>query len=292
MNRRLLFLVLCIGCVQHLQAAPVASFIKGDTLEARVRTLRAVCAHVDTLTTEEAWSDTTSVAHRVATAIMDVLRVPGLTDQRIDSIFSDLLVLNHARSADGRLHVFSIPEMTGGTYQSNAHVVFHRTAAGTGIAWAPSDDGALLCGGAWYNAIHRVQQNKSSSVYVCIGTTIGCATCIADVIQVIELGPQSINYEYPAFAAEEPQADKREEALDEEGDDEAGEEDEPEHFTSCRIIDMRFGDGILFEYDPDRRTFTYAYRNLDPDADHEGQQMKVSGTITWNGRYFVGREEE
>lgn len=251
----------------------------------RMEALNAYLRFTDTLGEEQRWADTLDVNDAIAERLIAALEVPGVPDATIDSAFA-YGWFGMASSDDRRLRIFSWDERTGGTFRSQANVVFFRKADGTPIARsAGTMEGELLCGlGAGYHNIHVLRSDMSTTLYACEGFVVGCATCCADVVSLLELGPDAVLAPVGLFTFAEGTVEDGEEESD-------GTVTESERMeSSCFVLEARCGDKLGFEYDAARQVFSFAYftDDLTPVRQEEGEESrKVTGRLRFNGEQFI-----
>ncbi len=241
---------------------------------ARYTALQVALDRLETITADELMETEWDINPKVGELLIRLLEIPGLTDQEIDSLVPPS-ELNRARSADGRLCIFSWDERTGGTFRSQVSVVFFRLPTGEGKGfYSTVDENDEWNKGGAYNSIHQLRSDSTSTVYACVGQVIGCSSCCGDILTIIELTNGGINFNYPAFEAKgrEGQANGV--------------------FSPTFLLTTRCGNGLRFEYDPGTNTLTYVYivDDLTPmemkDAD---DAREIRGIMHFNGAYF---EEE
>lgn len=241
---------------------------RNDSLVTRMARWHAVLAGSDTMTREQVMEDDRNINTRIGNALEAVLSVPGLGDRAIDSLLPNGFV-SHVRSADGRLWLFQWDERSGGTFQAVDNVLFFRDAHGAGTAMftSASEEGDVWTRGGGYDTIHLLDRTDSTVRYVLIGSVVGCSTCCAELITVIELTADGIDLSYPAF----PSTD--------------GPVGVP---TWC--LDARCGDVSRFEYDPRKKVLHYTYTpdDMTPEkADHD--LPPVHGSWRYEGKGFVAQ---
>ncbi len=222
----------------------------------------------------EVMEDEWRINEQQAEALAAVLQVPGLSDRSIDSLFADI---SHVRSPDGRLCIFEWAERTGGTFHGLMHVVFYRDAKGAGhgtymygLGEGYADDDHAWSHGGGYDAIHALGKLDASMLYVLVGGVHGCTTCCSELLTVVQLGAQGINFNYPAF--------------------------ETAQYVNTELgkgptweLTSRCGDVTRFVYDPAARTvhFTYNANDLTPVWTDSSLGEEVSGKARFDGRAFV-----
>ncbi len=236
---------------------------------AHMGSLNAYLRATDTLSWEQRWEDTLDVNDAIAEQLIAALEVPGVPDAAIDSAFADGPFFM-AASVDKRLRIFSWDERTGGTFRSNSSVLLVRTDEGT---WTTRSSPALesdpFCGtGAAFSAIHVLRSDTASSLYLCMGSVVGCSTCCAEVLVVVGLGREGLDLAYPAFPSPEQEGPG----------------------SPCFVLDARCGDLVDLRFDPRKRTvhFTYTTDDLTPVRVAEGERPRpVKGRLRFNGSAFV-----
>ncbi|MFZ1688257.1 MAG: hypothetical protein WAU70_12580 [Flavobacteriales bacterium] len=244
-----------------------------DTLAVRMHELNIVLARADTLSMDEVMEDDWRINNALGESLTSVLNVPGLSDHDLDSLFPAGYI-QKVRSTDGRLWIFNWDERSGGSFQGNLHVLLYRTARGEGRSFASFTlEGDEWSRGAYYSAIHPLRSKDGSALYVCIGSVRGCTTCCAEVVTVLELAEDGINFSYPAFNIPEKPADG---------------EVQQQHSASTWALDARCGDIVSFAYDPKTQIVRYTYvpDDLTP-VTSEAQNDEVSGRLRFDGRAFV-----
>lgn len=243
-----------------------------DTLALRMANWHAVRARASALTQEEVNDNDWHINTDLGKAMAAVLRVPGLSDHSIDSLFPGD-PFDHVRSSDGRLTIFQWDERTGGTFQALVHLVFYRDARGEGhpvfsyvTGDGVSEDDKYWSRGGGYSAIHALGRTDSSALYVCVGGVRGCSACCSELLTVLELTDSGINFTYPAF--DQP--------------------NEPEKGPSWELT-SRCTDVTRFAYDPKTKTvsFTYTSDDITPVTTEEYPGPVISGTVRFDGRMFV-----
>jgi hypothetical protein len=253
-----------------------------DSLSVHLRELSAVTAWADSLSPEETWADSVDVNGRVARCLRKVLELPLLGDSLLDHLVpNDFFGL--ARSADGRLRIYSWDENTGGTFHSMRKVIHYRDAQGRGHVLGPEDadeEGGMCGQGEGYQEIHILRSDSASVLYMCLGFSLGCSTCCVNVATVVELTDAGISFHYGAFPVVEEEV-------------EANEEENEEvvvAFTSCLVHPNRCGDVLDFTYHPEQHMVTYAYMTDDlsvvPRSEGE-ESRQVSGRLRFDGQVFV-----
>jgi hypothetical protein len=241
-----------------------------DTLAVRMAAWNVVRERSDTLTLDEVMDDDWRINQELGEALAAVLRVPGLSDGALDSIFTE--GLRPVRSADGRLWIFEWDERTGGSFQAEVHLVFYRDGKGEGhpvftfdLGDSIFEDDKRWSRGGGYGAIHQLGLTDSSMLYMCVGGVKGCSTCCSELLTVLELTANGINFNYPAF----------EYSLDDKG--------------PTWELTSRCGDVTDFAYDPKTKVarYTYITDDITPVATNYTPGDTISGMVRFDGRVFV-----
>lgn len=248
-----------------------------DTLAARMATWHTVLQRSNSLSLGDVMDDDWRINTELGEAMAAVLRVPGLTDPTIDSLFPLGGLVHHVRSADGRLRIFQWDERTGGTFHALVHLVYFRDAQGTGhpvftytVGDGEQADGMYWSHGGAYGAIHALGATDSSMLYVCVGGVHGCSSCCSEMLTVLELTATGIGFNYPAFHLP------------------AGMDGQPRHEPTWELL-ARCGSITRFTYDPGTRTahYTYTPDDLTPVATESDPGEEVHGSARFDGRVFV-----
>lgn len=124
------------------------------------------------------------------------------------------------------------------------------------------------------SSIHALRTDSTSTRYACIGQVSGCSTCCWDILAVMERTNDSVYFHHPAFA--EMGADRQSNGA----------------FTPSYLQTTRYGDGLMFEYDPSISTLTYVYvaDDLTPIATNTAEDAgEISVSLRRNGEWL---EEE
>lgn len=246
---------------------------KSDTLRARMATWHAVRERSASMTLSDVMDDDWRINAQLSEALAGVLAMPGLSDHDIDSLIpADQL--HRARSADGRLWLFSWDERTGGTFLAQVTLAFFRDAQGIGhpvFGRSSNDEGGdteWSHGGA-YDAIHALGRTDSSTLYICVGSVKGCSSCCSELLSVIELTESSIHFDYPAF-------------------DQTDANGAP-FMAATWELTARCGDVTRFAYDPKHKLLRYTYTSddLTPMHTEESPGKLVSGTVRFDGTRFT-----
>lgn len=243
-----------------------------DTLALRWLGFSRAVAQADTLSLDEVMEGEWSINRRLGDALIGVLEAPGLSDGTIDSLFATG-PFRQVRSSDDRLRIFNWDERTGGTFQAQVSVVCARLPNGLVKASYHTASDDEWCVGAGYSAIHRLRTTNGSALYACLGDVRGCSTCCAEVITVLEITPDGLNFTFPAF----PSATR-----------EGEEANTANEHSSTWALDARCGDITHFDFDPRKQELRYTYvpDDLTPvPANATGSP--VSGRWRFNGETFV-----
>lgn len=242
--------------------------------------LKKLFAIADTLQRTYNESDSVNkvdeVNEAIATTLTAILNDPKITRQNMDSLLqAPGLGIVHAD--DKKLWLFTWFENTGGSFKSNISMVYARTASGQAMITSDGrvgneQENPFPSSGAWFEKIYKLRSTKE--LYLCIGSGIGCNTCMFQTAVVVELLPDGINFDYEAF---EP----------------PGEEVSTygENGPSCLTIGAGNEDIEEFSFDPKTQTLTIAYLTdeMTPISRGEGeQQRRIVRKLIFNGKRFVG----
>lgn len=244
-----------------------------DSLMARHAALHAALARLDTITDDELAESDWDINPTVGALLIRLLETPGLTDQQVDSLVPPS-ELYRVRSADGRLCIFSWDERTGGTFRSQVSVVFQRLPTGEVQGVYSTTDSDDWNKGGSYSEIHPLPSDSVATLYACVGQVIGCSTCCGDMLTVIQLTDDAINFNYPAFALKG--ADGQSNGA----------------FTTTFLLTTRCGGLLEFAYEPFTSVLTYSYvaDDLTPVVlENWDDHLEIKGHMRFTGEWF---EEE
>jgi hypothetical protein len=225
----------------------------------RADTLRPIN---DTDGTDKIGNVNSEISYRLTKILSD----PQVANQNIDSLLRhNFLDITH--SDDKSLWIFSWYENTGGSFQSNLSMVYYKTRAGKAMVSEFSSAGAS------FDKIYKLQ-TKAKDLYLCIGSGVGCNTCVFNTAVVVELKKDSANFNYNAFKVQED-----------------GVITYGENNQSCLTFGARFGDIEKFDFNPKTQTLTIVYLTDDntPTQRSEGEeQERIVRKLVFNGRRFIG----
>lgn len=245
-----------------------------------VDSLKKLFAMADTMQRTYAENDSVNqvdeINETIATTLTTILQDPKITRQNLDVLLrTPGLGIVHAD--DRKLWLFTWYENTGGSFKSNISMVYAKTPSGRAMV---SSDGRVgkeqenpfPSSGAWFEKIYKLSAQKE--LYLCIGSGIGCNTCMFQTAVVVELLPDGANFSYEAFEAPEEEGA----AYGQNG-------------PSCLTIGAANGDLEEFAFDRNTQTLTIAYLTdeVTPIPRSEGQkQRRIVRELVFNGKRFVG----
>ncbi len=247
----------------------------------QVDSLKMLLSKADTLNPMSADTDAMGniegVNSEISNKLTAILKNPQADKQNIDSLLRHNF-LAEAHSADKRLRIFSWYENTGGSFKSNLSLVYYKTASGQTIISGDTESGSgqgnlFSSAGASFDTIYKLTA-KGKDLYLCIGSGVGCTTCVFSTAVVVELKKDSANFNYPAFTAA--------------GDDVIT---YGENNTSCLTFGARNGDIDKFEFNPKTQTLTIAYLTDDNTPIQRGddeKQERIVRKLKFNGIKFIG----
>lgn len=259
-----------------------------DSVPIKIAKLQKLLSQADTLTPEETYSYTAyneetldlelGINNIIGRQLLEILSIPTIVNYNLDSLLEHNF-LNISHSIDKRLWIFNWSENSGGTYHSNFSLIHYRTKSNKPKVmndFLQEMDDDFCSNGASFNSIHQLK-TKSKSIYLCLGSFNGCATCCAEVSSVIELTDDSINIRYSAFNEsdlEKPNIDI---------------------YTCCFVLDSRCGNIKTFKFDESAQAISYSYETDDNTPivkDENGKSKTISGTLKWNGSEFIETVKE
>jgi hypothetical protein len=249
-----------------ISAIPALAQKERDSISIKAIAVKKLLSEADTLSSEEAYN--LNINEEITKQLTAILSIPSIVHYSIDSLLEHRF-LGITHSDDKRLWIFSWYENTGGTFHSNLNLIQYRTAANKPVVVfnnnSEDNTNGFSASGAWIDVIHPLK-SKSSNLYLCGGSVVGCGTCYAEVLSLIELKNDSINFNYPAFA----------------------DSNEPNKFSSGYFLDSRYGSILKFEYNNKKQKISYAYMPDDnTPITANTRKTKVTGTLTFNGKQFV-----
>lgn len=248
---------------------------KKETVSFKIQQLKKLLNESDNLSPE--MTDSLDINNKVKTQLTKILLAPGIGNYDLEKEFKDSN-MSTTHSKDKRLWFFTWFENTGGSFKSNLTVIQYKTKDyKTGVEVDSSlDDGGFDSSGASYDQIIKLP-SKTKNLYLCLGGAIGCGTCSAHVVKVIELTANDINLDYPAFIGS---------ITDDSGDQVNGN-------VSTFIMDSRVDDIKTFEYDSKTQSIKYKYVPDDntpitvEDGTYNPDAKPIVGYLKWNGTHFV-----
>ncbi|MEE1946987.1 hypothetical protein VRU48_17820 [Pedobacter sp. KR3-3] len=216
------------------------------------------------------------VNEAIAITLTAILNDHKITRQNMDSLLkAPGLGIVHAD--DKKLWLFTWFENTGGSFKSNINMIYAKTASGQTMITSDGrvgnqEENLFPSSGAWFEKIYKLKSKKE--LYLCIGSGIGCNTCMFQTAVVVELLPDGINFNYEAF---EPPGE------------EVG--TYGENGPSCLTIGAANEDIEEFSFDPKTQILTIAYLTdeITPIPSGEGEkQRRIVRKLVFNGKRFVG----
>lgn len=245
-----------------------------------VDSLKKLFAIADTLQPMYGENDTTDRVSKlnftIGATLATILRDPQLTRQNLKALLRSS-GLNIVHSDDKKLWLFNWYENTGGSFKSNISMVHYLTSSGKPMAayddiLGTAEGEVFPSAGAWFDKIYKLRSDRE--LYLCIGSGIGCNTCIFQTAVVVELQKDKANFNYDAF--------------DEPGDKAVS---YGENNSSCFTLGARVDDIEEFTFDPKTQTLTVIYLTDDltpiPRVEEE-KQKRIVRKLVFNGMRFVG----
>lgn len=247
----------------------------------QVDSLKMILSEADTL--KPMGEDTTAIEKilnvndKIYYKLSKILKDPEAKTQNLDTLLKhDFLGIVH--SDDKRLWVFNWYENTGGSFQSYLSLVYHKTKSGQAVVTADnhggSEEGNLFSSaGASFYEVYKLR-SKTKDLYLCIGSGVGCTSCIFKTAVVVELKKDSTDFNYKAFNI--PPHDVITYGTNDQ---------------SCLTIGARSGDIEKFEFNPKIQTLTLVYLTDDttPITIDEGEEeQRIVRKLVFNGQKFVG----
>ena len=249
-----------------------------DKLSSKIDILKSLLSRSDTLYHNEENSETIEDTINKVNDQIEKQLTAILTDEQITKQnLYDLLehpALGILHSVDKKLWIFNWNENTGGTYKSNISILGHKNSLGKFYVSfderSNSNDfvkNLFPSSGAWFNTIYKLP-SKSKNLYLCIGSGIGCTTCIYNTAVVVELKENIVNFDYQAFSKNE---------YDGNGDEN----------LSVFTLSARLGNIEKFEFDTKTNILTYAYLTDDNTPVQSEKQKRIVRKLFFNGIKFI-----
>lgn len=245
-----------------------------------VDSLKRLFSIADTLRPMYGENDTTDRVSRlnftIAATLETILSNPELTRQDL-KILLDAPGLNIVHSDDKKLWLFNWYENTGGSFKSNVSMVHYQTLSGKPMVayddiLKTGEENLFPSAGAWFDKIYKLKSDKE--LYLCIGSGIGCNTCVFQTAVVVELQKDGADFNYNAFNTPSDEAISY-----------------GENSSSCLTLGARIDDIEKFAFDPKTQTLTIIYLTDDltpiPRMDDE-KQRRIVRKLVFNGNRFQG----
>jgi hypothetical protein len=236
-------------------------------------------------TTRHPFDDTTdnilNLNQSIAETLKAILTNPQITSQNMDSLLKSP-GLGIVHSEDKRLWIFSWYENNGGSFKSNANMVYYKTGSGKSkIGYDESDtfgqsgDNLFSSNGASFDTIYKLN-SKTKDLYLCTGSGVGCNTCVFQVATVVELKKDSADFNYPAFKS---------------NPENSAYPSNTEKWQSDFLLGAREDDILTFYFDPKNQILNFSYLTDDntPVQSTLGKkQSKIFRKLKFNGENFIG----
>jgi hypothetical protein len=248
----------------------------------KVKSLREIVIAADGVTPQ--WTDSMGYNEKIAVGLSDVLK-----DKRSIKLDFDVLFKTGAvgvtHSKDEKIWIFGWAENHNGTFKNAMNIMQVRISK---KPWVIHDEytnndtlnisfdnpTGFVSNGAYFDTIIKLKSKRN--LYLLRSRVVGCSTCCSEFAKVIELGRDSINFSYPAFA----------------GDSLSGTKEGAE-----LAIDSRCGSIRKFEFDAKEQTIVYEYETDDytpvsRDYDDENDKPQVIRQVLyWNGEQFTDKRK-
>lgn len=237
-----------------------------------VDSLKTLFAIADTI--HHSYGDNDTVDHMeyineaISATLHKILADTVITHQDMVSVLN-IEGLGVVHSDDKRLWLFTWYENTGGSFKSNRSIVYYINKMGKSM----TDDGSFTSAGAAFDTIYKLRSIKRD-LYLCIGSGVGCTTCIFNTASVVELKKDSANFTYHAF-------DLPTDDVITYGDNN----------QACLTFGARDGDIEKFEFNPKNQKLTIVYLTDDNTPIQRGEneeQKRIVKHLVFNGKKFIG----